>query len=171
MFTWGVKNGWDQPHFFTRFENHEITRPAFVERMHAYKTAKKWLLYGTLLRQPAVVNALPQIENIKWFRGWSDSYYNVTMPAVLLEAWRAPDGELAVVLYNISPKDQAIQFALTAADHGVQPAGVNDVETLWPTKGSAEVQIETRGDQLLVATRVASRSPMVVRFSAKKQEK
>ena len=112
----GIKPGWDQISFLTRFENHELAAQEFGHRVRAYHAAKDFLLYGTLLRQPKVVGDLALIEEIPWHISWGERFHPVSLPRVVYEAWRSPDGRVMVAFYNISSEAQQITVDVSGID-------------------------------------------------------
>lgn len=112
-FVWGIKAGWNQPTQLSQFKNHEIALASSVKRYEAYSQAKKFLLYGRMLREPKVTNQAPNMK-YKWYVSWRSNFYDVSTPPVMSSAWEAPDGAKGIVLYNASMQPQTVSVDLSA---------------------------------------------------------
>lgn len=104
---------------------HFESRPgelAFVTRLAKLRlAARKFLLYGQMLRPPAI--PIPDepiaISRLSIYAGQGERLqeYQKAYPPVLGSAWRAPDGDVAVVLANVSNAPQTFPLALPEADY------------------------------------------------------
>jgi hypothetical protein len=156
---WGIKPAWDQTQFLLTRKNHAAALADYDRRLHAYAASKQFLLEGTMLRQPKTIGKEMMIEKIGWYRGWSDRKYEVALPAVLRQAWRAPDGQVAVTLYNITGQSQSVTLALTSADQGVSAASTA-IQPLWPA--DAQCHAAWQVDHLALTATIPPHAPMVV---------
>ncbi len=155
IFVWGVKAGWNIPNLFLTYKNSDIAYESSRRRYEAYAASKQFLLYGDMLREPAL-GGTPAVD-VKWYRGWSDQCYDIEMPAVLASAWRSPEGELGIALYNISPAAQNVSFTLSESDHGIVKGKNYSLSGGCMKYGSAGAT--SSKDGIVVTCRIDARSP------------
>jgi lysophospholipase L1-like esterase len=158
-FVWGVKPGWNQPTFLLKYKNHEIGLSSSVKRYRAYSAGKKFLLYGTMLRPPKA-NKLKQVP-INWYRGYSKRHWSIELPVVMHSAWRAPDGSLGLVFYNIANQPEEIKIRLTPE----QLKGVSSVKTrsVWPK--NLKTRTSKQSGYIVLSCTVPPQSPAVIQIN------
>jgi hypothetical protein len=166
VFVWGVKTAWIEPHLLATSENHQIALESLSKRCRAYAAARKFLVYGEMLREPKLINPVPEI-NVKWYIGWTEKYYDISMPAVLCSFWRAPDGNLGLVLYNISPEDQQISLILDDPGYGTDSAARSKIICLYPVGGETSAWKFLDKPNMTLSCTVQARSPMVFEIELK----
>lgn len=154
---WGVKPGWNQPHFMTAMRNKEIAIEVGRKRYAMYRAAKPYLLYGDMLRPPAYATPSKKMD-LRWYRAWSERYYNIKLPAVLSSLWRAPDGSVGLVLYNISAEEQTADLIILP---GTVPANTA-AKTLYPKDASSVPIIETGPKGTRITCPLPPRSPALI---------
>jgi len=131
QFVYGVKGGRNQPNFLLVFKNHEIALDVSERIYRAYAAAKKFLVYGEMLRPPEAIKPPPEID-VRWYRGWSKSYYDIALPAIRHSLWRAPDGSLGLVLHNIDAMAHTITLRLSDPAYGLADANALRVTSVYP---------------------------------------
>ena len=92
----------------------------FIRRtVRARRAGAKFLRYGRMLRPLQLVGSLPTVETRRYRGPKRIMSVPVVLPVVLSSVWRAPDGEVGIVLANIS--DEAVSFAgrFAIADYGL----------------------------------------------------
>jgi hypothetical protein len=97
--------------------------------------ARKYLLHGTML---SVFDDLTTSDEIDFSRlsiyaGQQEDRvkeYRKMAPTVLATAWRAPDGDVAVVVVNITNRPQAFDLKLDAAQYGIADGSTISVRTI-----------------------------------------
>ena len=162
-FVWGVKSAWTQPRHLLSYENHEVALDAAVKRGNAYAAARKFLTYGEMLRPPVLLEPARRVD-MKWYRAWSRSYYDITMPAVLHSFWRAPDGELGLALYNIDDDHHAVTLRFDDPAHGLRPGTKVALADVYGSGGGPGACRWDESSRLLASLTVPARSPVVVRL-------
>jgi len=160
-FVWGVKSAWTQPRHLLTERNHEIALDAAVKRGRAYAAARKFLIYGEMLRPPAMLAPAKSVD-LRWYRGWSTSYYDISAPAVLHSFWRAPSGELGLVLYNIDDASHGTTVRLRDPAYGLKQDEPCTIRYVHPAAG-APVSMQWRGPhEVELSLPVPARSPVVL---------
>ncbi|HEX40840.1 MAG TPA: hypothetical protein ENN81_02110 [Phycisphaerales bacterium] len=159
-FTWGVKSGWVEPLLLTNHKAAPLAIETVQRRGRAYASAVKFLVYGEMLREPRITSHMPELD-VKWYIRWTTDYYTVTMPAVLSSLWRAPDGRLGLVLYNISDRDTSMSLLLDDPDYGLRQADALRITALYPAHGEAGGWMPLRGPSIALRLVVPARSPAV----------
>jgi hypothetical protein len=162
-FVWGVKSAWTQPKHLIPgyYRNHEIALEAAGRRGRAYAAAKRWLVYGDMLRPPEPTAPVKQVS-VKWFRAWSSNYYGIAMPAVLHTLWRAPDGSIALVLYNIDATPHTLTLRLDDSAYGLPRAAALTPRLVYPAAGKAVSACRDANEGIEIELSVPARSPKVV---------
>jgi hypothetical protein len=127
---------------------------------HAYAAGKKFLLYGTMLRKPktAKISYIP----VNWHRGYSKRHWKIKLPVVMHSAWRAPDGSLGLVFYNITNKPQKITTFLNHPDLKITTGQHYSVKTLYPTALKQYKLNTITGKTPTFSCTVPPRSPVVI---------
>lgn len=154
-FVWGVKPGWNQPTFLTKYKNHEIALKSSEERYRAYSAGKKFLIYGKMLKEPEAATHQKMLP-IKWFRGFSKAFWNIEMPTVLKSAWRAPDGTLGVVLYNISSEKQSLTLKLDHQEYALAKGTSYEASAIYPPEAPS-IKLNDK----MLSIKIPARSPVV----------
>lgn len=158
-FIWGVKPGWNIPAQFLTYGNADIAWESSRRRYLAYRSAREFLTYGTMLREPAAMQPIPR-EAVRWGVGWGPRAYDITLPSVMVSAWRSPSGRLGLVLYNISAVPRRVSVLLTPADHGVAPSGPCTLDPVFSAHGTASAVRVHEG--VAVDCSIDPRSPLVL---------
>ena len=107
------------------------------------------------MRPPRLVSPVPRVT-FRWWRAWTRHWYDVAMPAVLRSMWRAPDGSLGLVLYNISPKAQPVRIALDDPEYGLTGRARIVLNRVYPAGGDLQPR------DLVLSYTVPGRSPAVL---------
>lgn len=107
-----------------RFTTHTdlwLTDPKYAEPMALLKelvawrvAATPWLQYGRMIRPPAFAPALPVVKVDEAAVGTEEQsdLLGVEQPAIAASCWQAPDGSVALVLFNVSRRNQAYRCEL-----------------------------------------------------------
>ena len=123
--------------YIDNFTNNERALASSLKRYAAYAGSRKFLTYGEMLRPPGFTTAPPMIHNIKWHRGWTALYFNVSLPSVLISYWKAPDGSYGLVLYNISDSNQPVTVSLKESDYDAE-GGYFSANRIYPEPVQAQ---------------------------------
>jgi len=125
-FVWG-----QQPTIANFLPEHFETRRdeiAYVMRLARVRSRSlKYLLHGTLLRQPAI--DVPQAEidfsrlSIYAGREGGITSFRKSCPTATIAAWRAPDGAVGVALASIADRDMGFALPLDRAAYGLPQRG------------------------------------------------
>jgi lysophospholipase L1-like esterase len=157
-FVWGVKPGWNILSLLYKYQNHEIALATSLKRYEAYSKSRKFLVYGQMLRTPQIVS-FNELLPVKWHISYSEKYYNVDMPSVLCTAWRAPDGKLGIVLYNISDKPRKISLKLDCKEYAINKDKDLQFTSLYPEDKPLAASVNKNYIEL--TTEVPPLSPLV----------
>lgn len=157
-FVWGVKPGWNILSLLYKYQNHEIALATSLKRYEAYSKSKKFLVFGQMLRSPEIVTP-NEFLPVKWHISYSDRYHSVNMPSVLSTAWRSPDGNLGIVLYNISDKVQKISLKLDCKEYAINKDKNLQSVSLYP-EGKSLTDYGGK-DHVELNTEVPPLSPLV----------
>lgn len=158
-FVWGVKPGWNQPTFLVQYKNHKIGLSSSIKRYSAYSAAKKFLLYGIMLRPPQD-DKLKKIP-INWHRAYSKRHWKIELPIVMSSLWKAVDGTFGLVLYNPTAQSQAIQLKLTAKE--LRAIKVPKLKSIWPKNLKATASKQS--DYVIVNCKVPPQSPAIIQIN------
>ena len=93
----------------------------FLDISRFYHAHREWLLWGEMLAPEQVHCGMIDVTCIKrmiFTRPDTIEPFTVQRPAVLHSAWRAPDGEMGLVLINYSREDQDVKIE---RDDGLRP--------------------------------------------------
>ncbi len=162
-FVWGIKPGWNQPTFLVKYKNHEIGLSSSAKRYRAYSASRKFLLYGTMLRQPKAVS-IKKIP-VNWHRSYSKRLWRIELPVVMHSAWRAPNGTLGLVFYNMTNQPQKITLTLNNADLKLAQGATYSVKTLYPI-GAKPYKLNIDRNKIPNLTcSVPPRSPLVLEIT------
>jgi len=157
-FVWGVKGGWNMLPLLYKYPNHAIALESSLKRYEAYSRARQFLLYGQMLRQPAIISPCESLP-VKWHKSYSEKYYDINMPAILCSAWRSPDGKFGVALYNISEKNQRVSLKLNKAEYGLSQRNKYEFTPLYPSGGN--IQAQNSNDCITLNLEIPAYSPAV----------
>ena len=160
-FVWGVKPGSPQPdHLYkSRFANIDIALRTTIDRFAAHIAAKKYLVYGQMLRPITVEGDNPVLE-MKYYRAWTKNFYTVTKKAVQSSIWRSPEGETGIVLYNVSPEPRTVRIEIDKKTYGLSDA-VGEVVAVWPADDE-DASCKSIADALIIHATVAPQSPLIL---------
>ncbi len=106
--------------------------------------ALKYLLHGTMLRPPEI--PVPErtidISRLSIYAGQQElvNQYTKTCPSVLASAWRAEDGDLVIVLANITATQQVFDVSLDRAIYGLNERSVIRLRDLRGVKTIGNVE-------------------------------
>jgi hypothetical protein len=81
------------------------------------------------------------------------------MPSVLCTAWRAPDGKLGIVLYNISDKPRKISLKLDCKEYAINKDKDLQFTSLYPEDKPLAASVNKNYIEL--TTEVPPLSPLV----------
>lgn len=128
MFVWGTQLCWmNSAHF-----QPEMATGQFLRTLaRAYTgAARKFTLYGEMLRPAPVVNGVPG-STAKWTQD-----IPVTMPEVVHSLWRAPDGTLGLVAANWSNTAHSVLFEVDLKQAGLDAnaAAITDLTPAQPPR-------------------------------------
>ncbi len=165
-FVWGVKSAWNQPFYLSKHKDHQVALEITRKRCKAYAAAHKFLVYGEMLREPKLLTPVPDVD-LKWYINWSKRYYDISMPAVLCSAWRAPDGNLGLVLCNISSERQEISLVFDEADYDIKSTAKARITCLYPSMGKTSKWESLNGLNIKLSCTVEPRTPMVFEVELK----
>ena len=118
------------------------------DRFGAYNAAKKYLVYGMMLRPPTPDKNGSRM--IKWTRGWSEDDYSVMQPDVLTSAWKAPDGTLGILLYNTSTLPWEGEISLKDSEYESQK---REYSVLYPAKKKFSVNADKTSLHIVLPSR------------------
>jgi len=104
-FTSGEQLGWIMFGILSNFDDPELAplRAYLRDLAKTRVAALQYLCYGEMLRPPVLsVPGLP----VEW--NWFSDTHKGLLPAVLCQAWRAPNGNVAVALCNRTAEDREV---------------------------------------------------------------
>jgi len=160
-FVWGVKPAWNQINFLTTYENHKIAMESSLKRYAAYAASRKFLQYGEMLRAPAFADAVPTVD-FRWYVSWGKDYYDVALPEVLHSLWRAPDGNLGLVLYNIGSAPRTVSIVLNDPDYKLASMDALHCKPVYPATGTDVNAAQLPGGGFAIKATVPPASPLVL---------
>lgn len=160
IFVWGVKPAWNIPNLFLVYDNHEIAYESSRKRYDAYAASKKYLLYGKMLREPEMVSD-PAPVKFKWGISWGTSVYDISMPSVISSVWKAADGSLGLVLYNISPSERRAEILLDDPEYGINAKGALNITPVYPA-GFRQNMKKAKNGGVTISCTIAKQSPVVL---------
>jgi len=159
-FAWGVKDGWTEPLLLTNHKDYEVALDAAQKRSRAYTAAMKFLVYGEMLRPPAFTDPVEQLD-VKWHIRWLKKFYDISLPSVQCSMWRAPDGRLGLVMYNISTQQQKVVLKLNDPAYGIDKAKSGRITSLYPTGSEIDKWESQISTGLTLRCTVPARSPLI----------
>ncbi len=136
---WGIMPGWELPHAMYRFSDPERVLRTSKQRMEAYDAGRKFLQYGKMLRPPVISGNNPVLD-IPWGIGWREAVYHVKSPAVTAAAFAAPDGNLGIILYNLSETPRQVSVDLNDPEYN---AGNRIFSPVYPENFTFSIDRET----------------------------
>jgi hypothetical protein len=111
MFLWGTQLGW----FGADVLSVNSPEARYLRELaHAFSAARRFLLFGEMLRPPEIEGDNPKLSAL-----WREGQRPVEMPAVGCTAWRAPDGSLALAITNCDSKSHSIRYEIDVTDYGL----------------------------------------------------
>jgi hypothetical protein len=81
------------------------------------RAGQEFLFFGELLRTPAIAS-LPKVER-RWVVGPSFEKVSYALPVVLGECYRAPNGDIGLILVNHTDKTHTAKIPWNAKDWGI----------------------------------------------------
>ena len=160
-FCWGVKPGWNILNLLYRYDNHPVALSSSLRRYAAYRTARKFLVYGQMLRPPVIRTAVPAVP-VKWCISYRQNYFSTLMSPVPGNTWRAPDGSFALVLYNITEQEQPVSVTL---DRKTYQLGNGTFRALYPAGQSFTAIPDANGCRIQL--KVPPQSPVILELTGK----
>ena len=160
-FVWGVKPAWNQINFLTTYENHEIAMESSLKRYAAYAASRKFLQSGEMLRAPKFAEAVPEVD-FKWYVSWGTEYFDVALPQVVHSLWRAPDGNLGLVFYNIGSTPITVKAVLDDPAYELASKDVLHCTQVYPKSESGVTAAKIPGGGFVIEATVPAASPLVV---------
>lgn len=163
-FVWGVKPAWNQPSLLTLYTNHPVALESSIQRYHAYAAARKFLVYGDLLRPPLLDPPAREIA-VDWGISWGRGAFPIVLPVVQHALWRAPDGRVGLVLYNLGDERQTVTLRLEQAATALPQAQLLNPVWVYPAPSAAlELQTRPRENGVDLTVTLAPRAPAVLEF-------
>ena len=132
-----------------------------LRRYAAYRTARKFLVYGQMLRPPVIRTAVPAVP-VKWCISYRQNYFSTLMSPVPGNTWRAPDGSFALVLYNITEQEQPVSVTL---DRKTYQLGNGTFRALYPAGQSFTAIPDANGCRIQL--KVPPQSPVILELTGK----
>jgi len=118
-FIWGL-----QPTIANFQPSQLASRPK--ETAYAIRLAKvrhralKYLVQGTFLRPPTLNVPTIELDLLRMSIYTGRSTFRKSYPAALASAWRAPDGDVAIVVASLAEKDLDVRLHLDTAAYGLR---------------------------------------------------
>jgi hypothetical protein len=127
-FVWGL-----QPTIANFLPSLLDSRPA--ETAYAIRLAQtrhkalKYLVHGTFLRPPAIEVPAVELDLLRMSIYTGRATFRKAYPSALASAWRAPDGDVAVVLANLVDEELTLHLNLDATVYGLRsPAQIYRID-------------------------------------------
>ena len=98
--------------------------------VEAKRSAKEFLNLGRMLRPPKIVSDMPTLTGQIWYQKQI-----ITLPAVLCSAWKAPNGDVALVFVNCSYDAVEYTYQVDTVEYGF-PRGTKIPRQLRKSVGS-----------------------------------
>ena len=155
-FCWGVKPGWAIMNLFYKYKNKEIAHRTTKHRYEAYNRAKKFLIYGEMLRSPKILSPVKELP-VKWNRGYGPSYFNILFPELFATFWKAQDNSHALVTYNIGEESYQAVFEI--------PSTYKKFIPLYPD--NLEFTSEIKGSNTIIKIKVPAQIPVILEMKEK----
>lgn len=150
------------------FDQFDITKPEFSKQLgklrafcQARRAAQEFLFFGELLRTPDL-SALPTA--VRRWEIWADysEKINYTLPVVLAECYRAPNGDIGLVLVNHTAQEQSISIPWNFKDWGFKLGESVVRQDCRDAKWTAGTPSKLGQS---VAVSVPAYSPLIIRIS------
>jgi hypothetical protein len=129
------------------------------------KRAEEYLVHGTLLRPPTIdaPEVLLDFSRLSIYAGQRDRVrsFQKRCPSALAAAWRAPDGDLGIVLASVVERPLTLAVELDADDHRLPPnarvdrldeTGRSRIGSLTPDKPGLRIDLPPLAACLLEIT-------------------
>ncbi len=129
----------------------------FVRRVvSARRAGAKFLRYGRMLRPLRLARPLPSVQTRRYHGPKRVMSTPAVLPAVLSSVWRAPDGEVGVVLVNISGKPIDFIGRFSLSDYGLSErprirAVVGERAEVSVADGEAVLRTRIAGHEVQIA--------------------
>jgi hypothetical protein len=157
---WGCQPGWMG---FDLLEPGQKEQAEYLLECARYRRAlEKFLLEGELVGELAPLEAPPPME-ANW-GGWKGTHA-ARLPAVMSSVWRAPDGNLALLIANLSREPRRFAYDFDGAAWGL-PANVEKLRLERITPGKRE-PIGEEGLRFRRAETLAPRQILAVEISTR----
>jgi hypothetical protein len=119
MFLFGSQLGWFGLHTHHELlEKNEESADYMKKLAQCRGLARKFLVFGEMLRPPQPNNKLPEIST-SWGFTSAGTPHIIKMPAVLASAWRAEDGSVGIISTNVSTSPQPIIYSIDATEYNL----------------------------------------------------
>ena len=141
---------------FYKYKNNEIVRETTKYRYEAYSRAKKFLVYGEMLRPPTIVSPVRELP-VKWNRSYGPAYRDLLLPELFATFWKAQDGSRAVVAYNIGTAPYRAEIEI--------PGTYKEMTVLYPEK--LKYTSETKNGNTVLKTELPARIPVIIEMKEK----
>ena len=155
-FCWGVKPSWAIMGLFYKYKNNEIARETTKHRYAAYDRAKKFLIYGEMLRPPTNVSPVRELP-VKWLRAYGPAYWSILSPELFATFWKARDDSRAIVAYNIGTAPYQAEFEI--------PGTYKEMAVLYPDK--LKYASKTKKGNTILKMEVPARMPVILEMRRK----
>ena len=102
-FTAGRQLGW----FREDFLDYSPSGAKIIRKLaHIYHQAKEYMLFGEALRPPIITSDIAVLSIPQKF----EQFASVDVPAIFSGAWKASDGSVGIVFFNITNTEQVINY-------------------------------------------------------------
>lgn len=119
-FVRGRQLGWINLDQFDLLKPAQDRQVEFLRKLAvARRAGKEFLLYGEFLRTPDL--AAVATHKVPWMVTATSKHEEMTMPDVLAEAYRAPDGDIGIVLANITDAPVTAAIPVNTKEWGLKP--------------------------------------------------
>jgi len=160
-FAWGAQLGWVGPEILQEKYAREAEYLRNLARCR--RRAHDFLAFGEMLAPPVVRGvSLIAIEG----KGAFGPDYRLQLPAVISSAWRADNGDLGIVLTNMTDEQQTASLHLSAKRLGLSPRQRYRLTRITPDRD--QVIGEASGARLIRDETLGPRSAIVLRISPAK---
>jgi len=111
MFLWGTQLGW----FGADALSVDTAEALYLKELaKAFSSAKKFLLFGEMVRPPELKGDNPNVSAL-----WREGQKPVEMPSVGCTAWKAPDGTLGLAFTNCDDSPHSVSYEFDVTDYGL----------------------------------------------------
>ncbi|MCD6222015.1 hypothetical protein J7K25_07670 [bacterium] len=108
MFVQGVQLGWFCPTYLYQQKNYKDLISALSPYVSLWEKANKYLNRGRLIRPPEVLSAKTKspFEKLSFVWGHHSKNVEVKLPAVMVSLWEFNPNDIALIMANVSEKEQ-----------------------------------------------------------------